>query len=361
MPLTRLDITDFRNLAAITLEPLMTGFNCLYGLNGSGKTSLLEAIYYLSLGRSFRNCTIGRIIRHSSDKLLIFAHKQINHDQSVTVGLERKQHGGLKIRIANQDAQSIAELASLLPVQLMNASCFNLLEGGPVYRRKFLDWGNFYLNPEFLRVWQEYNQALKQRNAALRNGQSGKELSVWSQTLAEKAIQLDQLRQDFIHLLIPQLAETVAELIALPNLELSYQRGWDETKDYADVLAASLDKDRYLGHTHTGPHRADFKMKINQVDVKDILSRGQQKLFVYAMILAQGALLHRCTNKKPIYLIDDLPAELDIVSRTNLIALLAKQETQIFVTAVEREALSENLFNLPVKMFHVEHGTVRSD
>jgi DNA replication and repair protein RecF len=76
------------------------------------------------------------------------------------------------------------------------------------------------------------------------------------------------------------------------------------------------------------------------------------------MILAQGALLYRSTNKKPIYLIDDLPAELDIVSRTNLIALLSKQETQIFVTAVEKTALSENLFQFPVKMFHVERGSV---
>ncbi|MES2218931.1 MAG: DNA replication/repair protein RecF [Pseudomonadota bacterium] len=361
MPLTRLDITDFRNLAAITLEPLVTGFNFLYGMNGSGKTSLLEAIYYLSVGRSFRNCTSGRIIRHSTDKLLIFAHKKTNNDQYVTLGLERKQHGALKIRIANKDAQSIAELASLLPVQLMNASCYSLLEGGPAYRRKFLDWGNFYLHVEFLRVWQDYNQALTQRNAALRNGQPQKELVVWNQMLTEKAQRLDQLRQDFVNLLIPQLKTTVAELISLPGLELYYQRGWDEGEDYAAVLAASLDKDRYMGYTQFGPHRADFKMKINQVDAKDILSRGQQKLFVYAMILAQGALLHRCTNKKPIYLIDDLPAELDIVSRNNLITLLSRQETQIFVTAVEREALSENLCNLPVKMFHVEHGNVRSD
>jgi DNA replication and repair protein RecF len=361
MPLTRLDITDFRNLTAITLEPLVTGFNFLYGLNGSGKTSVLEAIYYLSVGRSFRNASSGRVIRHTADKLLIFAHKQTNIDQIVTIGLERRQHGSMKMRIANKDAQSIAQLANLIPVQLMNASCFNLLEGGPVFRRKFLDWGNFYLHTEFLRIWQDYNQILKQRNAALRSGQSARELAVWTQTLAEKALQLDQLRQAFVTLLIPVLNATLAQLIRLPDLELSYHRGWEEGIDYADAINASLDKDRYMGYTQIGPHRADFKMKIKGVDAKDILSRGQQKLFVYAMILAQGELLHRCTNKKPIYLIDDLPAELDILSRTSLITLLAKQETQIFVTAVEREALSKNLECVPVKMFHVEHGNVRND
>jgi DNA replication and repair protein RecF len=358
MPLTRLDITDFRNLAAIKLEPLATGFNFLYGLNGSGKTSLLEAIYYLSVGRSFRNGSISRIIRDSAEKLSIFAHKQTNIDQVVPLGLERRQHGALKIRIANQDSNSIAQLAGMLPVQLMNSSCYNLLEGGPVFRRKFLDWGNFYLHSDFLRIWQDYTQILRQRNAALRSGQPTKELSVWSQALIVKANLLHPLRQDFVDLLVPVLKDILADLLPLPSLELSYQQGWDEGAEYAEILASSIDKDRYLGYTSYGPHRADFKMKIMGVDAKDILSRGQQKLFVCAMILAQGALLYRSTNKKPIYLIDDLPAELDIVSRTNLIALLSKQETQIFVTAVEKTALSENLFQFPVKMFHVERGSV---
>ena len=358
MPLTRLDITDFRNLAATKIEPLVAGFNLLYGLNGSGKTSLLEAIYYLSLGRSFRSGTIGRIIRNSADKMLIFAHKQTSIDQVVAVGVERPQFGSLKIRIANKDAQSIAEIANLLPVQLMNSSCYNLLDGGPVYRRKYLDWGNFYLHPHFFRVWQEYSLALKQRNAALRNGLPRKELIIWNESLASKAILLDQMRSDFIALLFPLLKETLAELIHLPDLELSYLRGWEDGRNYEEVLESAFDKDRYLGYTQNGPHRADFKMKLSGVDAKDILSRGQQKLFVCAMILAQGALLSRCTNKTPIYLIDDLPAELDMLSRANLIALLARQEAQIFVTAVEREALQEILSRLPLKMFHVEHGNI---
>ncbi len=358
MPLTRLEITDFRNLAAIALEPLSTGFNLLYGYNGSGKTSLLEAIYYLSLGRSFRSGAVGRIIRHTADKFCIFAQSAANGEQCIPIGIERQQQGDGKIRISGRDAQSVSELADLTPVQLINSHCYSLLDAGPVFRRKYLDWGIFYLNNDFLRIWRDYEQVLKQRNAGLRSRRPRKELDAWSEELANKAVLLDQARREYILSLLPILNDTVAELLAFPNLEIRYQPGWDDAVPYREILANFYEKDCLIGYTQNGPHRADLKITINGVVAKDILSRGQQKLFVCAMILAQGVLLKRCVNKAPIYLIDDLPAELDTVSRSKLITLLSKQDTQIFVTAVERDALSDVLSKLPLKMFHVEHGNV---
>jgi DNA replication and repair protein RecF len=358
MPLTRLDITDFRNLSSVNVEPISAGFNLLYGFNGSGKTSLLEAIYYLGLGRSFKSAAIGRVIRDSADKFQIFAHITPSGAQSIPVGIERQLEGDIKIRIAGKDIYSSAELADLTPVQLIHSHSYHLLEGGPVFRRKYLDWGVFYLNNNFLRIWRDYGQILRQRNAALRSQSPKKEIAIWTNELIGKAVQLDQLRRDYTQNLFPLLKETLAELLPLPNLRLNYYRGWDAETDFAEVLAASLEKDLQMGYTQAGPHRADLKASINKVLAKDILSRGQQKLFVCAMILAQGALLNSTANKKPIYLIDDLPAELDIVSRTNLITLLSKQQTQIFVTAVERQALSNVLSMLPLKMFHVEHGNI---
>jgi DNA replication and repair protein RecF len=358
MPLTRLEITDFRNLASVKVEPIATGFNIFYGLNGSGKTSMLEAIYYLSLGRSFRSTIIGRIIRNSADKFLIFAHGGANHDQTIPIGVERLLRGEMTIRIAGKDAHSAAELADLTPVQLINSHCYNLLDAGPVFRRKYLDWGVFYLNNDFLRVWRDCIQILKQRNAALRHHRPKKELDSWTEELVLKAERMDCFRRDYIERLLPILTETLSGLVSLSGLNISYYPGWEKSTPYRDILEAAFDKDRLLGHTQFGPHRADLKITINKIPAKDILSRGQQKLFVCAMILAQGALLNTGVNKKPIYLIDDLPAELDLVSRTNLIALLSKQETQIFVTAVEFESLGDALSKVPLKMFHVEHGKV---
>ncbi len=358
MALLRLDIADFRNLGSVKLEPVAQGFNILYGNNGSGKTSLLEAIYFLSLGRSFRSSTIARIINKTANKFHLFAHILADSNQHIPIGVERHQTGEAKIRISGKDVRTTAELANLTPVQLINSHCFNLLEA-PSFRRKYLDWGAFYLSNDFLRIWRQYECALKQRNAALRGQLTKQELSVWTQEVIENGIQLDRVRREYVEVLLPLLAKTVNDILPIKDLEMSYLPGWDSNISLSEVLAYTIDKDRQLGYTQNGPHRFDFKINVNKIPAKDILSRGQQKLFVCAMIVAQGALLSSLTNKKPIYLVDDLPSELDITSRTNLMSLLSKQEAQIFVTAVERETLDGLLGSHSMKMFHVEHGDVK--
>ena len=358
MAFIRLEVSDFRNLLSVKLEPVYQGINLFYGHNGSGKTSFLEAIYYLSLGRSFRSAKIDRIINNNSEKFSLFANSLTIHNQKISVGIEREHNTDIKIRLAGKDIHSIAELASLSPILLINSHCHHFLDAGPVFRRKYLDWGAFYYTNDFLRLWREFQRALKQRNAALRSNTSKKELETWSNELIHRAILLHQFRKDYIHQLLPLLLETIAELVPLPGLEISYQSGWNESLDYQQALAQSLERDMQLGYTQLGPHRADLKVTVNGVPAKDILSRGQQKLFVCAMILTQGALLHRSANKRPIYLIDDLPSELDLMSRSKLMALLSKQEAQVFVTAVDREILKDFLIQSPFKVFHVEHGEI---
>lgn len=179
---------------------------------------------------------------------------------------------------------------------------------------------------------------------------------MWSEQLAECALQLDQWRQSYIDSLIPLLKNHISDLLSISSLEVTYQPGWKKDMAYQDCLLESLGRDMQLGYTQFGPHRADLKVTVGGLPAKDILSRGQQKLFVCAMIVAQGELLYNKLKKKLIYLVDDLPSELDLKSRSNLIALLSKQEAQVFVTAVERDVFSHCPTNKPVRMFHVEHG-----
>ncbi len=361
MGLSLLDISEFRNLASVKLHPVTEGFNFIYGKNGSGKTSLLEAIYYLSLGRSFRSSQLDRVIRYSASKLSIFGHIATDiaeYISQVPLGLERHRDGKVKFRLNGEDAGSIAELASLLPVQLMDSNCHHLLDSGPVFRRKYLDFGLFYQTKDFLRVWRHYERALKQRNAALRTHVPKKELDIWTNELINSAMVLDQLRCDYINMLIPVLTKAVAELLPISDLKITYQKGWEKSTDYAQILLKTIDRDYQLGYTQCGPHKADLRILINDIPAKDILSRGQQKLFVCAMILARGTLLQSHANTTPIYLVDDLPSELDVVSRSSLVGLLSKQKAQVFVTATEDKAWGDFSTSIPMKMFHVEHGHV---
>lgn len=357
MALTRFTLSNFRNLVSVDVEPLSVGFNYIFGNNGSGKTSLLEAIYYLALGRSFRSSQVNRVISYNASKLALFGEIMAENAQTIPLGLEKTSQSDVKIRIAGRNASSIAEIAHLLPIQIINSNSYTLLEA-PHFRRKYLDWGAFYSNPQFLMVWKDYQRVLKQRNAALRSNLSIAEIAIWTKELVEPALSLDKMRKEYVADLSPLLKGLIEELLSIDNVQVEYQQGWDSKLEYGDFMAQTMDKDRQASYTQNGPHRADFKILIKGVPAKDILSRGQQKLFVCAMIVAQGTLLHNYMNKKPIYLVDDLPSELDSISRSRLLSLLSKQSTQIFVTAVEQQILEEFLKHHPTKMFHVEHGRV---
>jgi DNA replication and repair protein RecF len=364
MGLNQIFINNFRNLSEVTLQPLTQGFNFLYGLNGSGKTSFLEAIYYLGHRRSFRSSNAERLIRYDCDRLSIFSNISDQSGQAIPMGIERLQEGDFRVRINGEDIATIAELATFLPMRLINVHSHQLLEGSPSFRRKYLDWGIFYQNQEFNSIWTRFNRLLKQRNAALRLRSSPGELLSWTQEFAEAAESFHQLRSHYFEQLLPILKNVLSQGLApffdLSGLNISYQPGWDRTQNYAELLRASFPKDLERGYTSYGPHRADLSLKINQVPAKEVLSTGQQKLLVCGMILAQGALLAKLVNKQPIYLIDDLPAELDIQSRSWLISTLTQQQAQIFVTAVEPDAMSGIFAQVgsPVKMFHVKHGNI---
>ncbi len=358
MALNLLAISAFRNLQSVKLNPIAEGFNFIYGKNGSGKTSLLEAIYYLSLGRSFRSVHADRVICHAADKLSLFGHISASSAQYIPLGLERYADGKAKFRVNGEEISSIAELASLLPVQLMDSHCYQLLDSGPVFRRKYLDFGLFYQTNDFLRTWRHYDRALKQRNAALRCRAPKRELDIWTHELVDRALSLDRLRRAYVDELVPLLVKMATELLPLFDLKITYQQGWERGCDYSEILLKTVDKDYQLGYTQCGPHKADLNIIINNIPAKDILSRGQQKLFVCAMILARGVLLQSHANKAPIYLVDDLPSELDITSHSRLVGLLSKQKAQVFVTAIEELAKEHFVTNAPMKMFHVEHGQV---
>src|SRR3990167_5657398 len=240
MPITSLKVADFRNLAAVELAPYAHGLNLICGKNGSGKTSLLEAIHYLGLGRSFRSHLSTPLIRQSADKFSLYAQVVSETEHLIPVGAERDQQGSSKLRVAGKDIASITELAALLPILTINSQSHQLLESGPAFRRRYLDWGLFYQTEGFLTCWRHYERALKQRNVLLRERRLNNEIHVWTNELIKHGVLLDNMR---------------------------------------------------LGYTLFGPHRADLDIKIQGVSAKHFLSRGQQKLLICAIILAQGMLL----------------------------------------------------------------------
>ncbi len=169
MQLSDLKIRDFRNLVDVELEPC-SGVNLISGQNASGKTSLLEAIYYLSHLRSFRTVYLSDLINHQADRLQLFAKAVDSQHNLVPIGIERSRHA-LQVRARQKPVQRVADLTALFPVLAIHPDSYRLITGSPSERRAYLDWGVFHVEHGFFEAWQRYKKALSQRNAALRAAQ----------------------------------------------------------------------------------------------------------------------------------------------------------------------------------------------
>lgn len=356
MTITSLRINNFRNLSSVDLAAFAPGLNVICGNNGSGKTSFLEAIHYLSMGRSFRSTAANQLIRHEMNEFSLFSQVLSGSPHPFPIGISRQRKGLTQLRIAEQNVSSMAELAAYLPVRVINSQSHHLLDSGPVFRRKFLDWGLFYQSEHFLACYRDFAHVLKQRNAILRKRGTKKELEVWTKAFIQHAVILDKLRNDYVAALAPHLKAVFHELLGF-SLDLAYLPGWESDMDLTALFDQYYPDESKWGYTLLGPHRADLTIRCNGLSVKHFLSRGQQKLLICAMIAAQGKLLNQQTKRSIIYLIDDLPAELDLLSREKLINLLSFQQNQAFITAIDHESICDFL-TVDRKVFHVEHGRV---
>ena len=359
MSLSRIVVTAVRNLQAVTLTP-SPRINILHGANGSGKTSLLEAVHLLGMARYFRSALLLPVIQHEQAVCTVFGQVELAEGGHSSLGVSRDRHSEFIIRIDGQNARSAAQLAEILPLQLINPDSFRLLEGAPKIRRQFLDWGVFHVEPRFLTTWQRLQKALKQRNSWLRHGTLDvASQAAWDRELHLASNDIDEFRRAYIKALKPVFEHTLSELVELDGLSLSYYRGWDKDRELSDVLAASLQRDQQMGHTQAGPQRADLRLKMGANNAADILSRGQQKLVVCALKIAQGHLVSQAKRGRCIYLVDDLPSELDGQHRAALCRLLEELNCQVFITCVDQELLREGWqAQTPVALFHVEHGRI---
>ncbi len=359
MSLSRLAVTAVRNLHAVTLSP-SPRINILYGANGSGKTSVLEAIHLLGLARSFRGSRLQPVIQHEEGACTVFGQVELASGGHSQLGITRDRQGDVQIRIDGRNVRSAAELAENLPLQLINPDSFRLLEGAPKLRRQFLDWGVFHVEHRFMPAWQRLQQALRQRNSWLRHGTLDAASQVaWDRELCSASEEIDRYRRDYIQALKPVFEETLRELLQLEGLTLSYYRGWDKERELSEILTASLGRDQQLGHTQAGPQRADLRLRLSHHNAADILSRGQQKLVVCALRIAQGHLANQTKRGQCIYLVDDLPSELDEHHRQALCRLLEDLNCQVFITCVDHDIVRDGWrAETPVSMFHVEHGRV---
>ncbi len=362
MHLSQLDIFHVRNLKNIRLSCHPQG-NIIHGANGSGKTSFLESIHLLGRGRSFRHRDLRVVVNSGSDELVVSG--SLLRDQasrSHQLGIKRTSRGLFEARLDGKPLQTAAQLVSELPLQLIDAHSFMLLEGGPLQRRQFLDWGVFHVEHGYTNLWRRFQKTLKQRNQLLRHGRIDDDmLRTWTLELIPLSEKITRHRQEYLTALSEFLAQAVGAFDGLGQVSLEYYCGWAEGRSLADVYAADRDRDIGTKTTSHGAHRADIRIKVDGQNAADHLSRGQTKLLVYALKLAQASHYREHAGESCLFLLDDLPAELDYQHRGQVISYLNDLGCQYFITGVDKQDFEGLVQTVPHKMFHMEHGAALVD
>jgi DNA replication and repair protein RecF len=323
--------------------------NLIYGANGSGKTSILEAAFLMGRGRSFRTRHTDALITRHADHLTVFGQTQ---DPAHRIGFEYRRDEAYTARLDGRDVQSLAELPAAFFVEVIDPEIHRLVEGAPAERRRWLDWGVFHVEPVFLGHWTRFSRALRQRNAALRQDLDPRP---WEAELITHGEKVAELRGHWFEGLKPYWQAAILRLSGL-ELDVSYYRGWSVDRQLADVLAEGWARDRERGATQAGPQRADVLLRLGGKLARESLSRGQQKLVAAAMVLA---LLQRLRDQQvtpPTLLLDDPAAELDQDRLASLVEMVTELRCQLLITSLSPDL---RIFGQPEHVFHVEQGSVQ--
>lgn len=356
MQLSHLKVRDFRNLVDIEFEPC-TGVNLIYGLNASGKTSLLESIYYLSHLRSFRTPYLSDLINHNASRLQLLAKAtdQLNHQ--IPIGIERSKDS-LEVRANQKPIQRVADITAIFPVLAIHPDSYRLITGSPGERRAYIDWGVFHVEQGFFEAWQRYKKALSQRNAALRSREKASYCKLWDKELDHAAQHIDSKREKYIQEINPFYLNLIQQFFPGQQVRLEYRRGWKNEQSLRTVLEQTFDRDLKRGMTQAGPHRADIYIQVDGKSAQTGISRGQQKVLVALLKLAQVQHFSQSEARHCILLYDDLAAELDKKHRNKIMSVLKSMPIQLFMTAIEPDQIDLQGWS-DVCLFHVEQGQLK--
>ena len=359
MRIVRFQASNVRRIRAVEIAP-GERINVIAGKNGSGKTSLLEAIHLLGYGRSFRTRRIGEVLAYGEDRLTAFCEVLGADGTRSQVGFE-KAGAKSRVRVNGEDVSSSSALARHLPAVFIGPECSRLLEESEL-RRNVLDWALFHVEPCYLQAYQRFYRALRQRNAALRGAIGPAALDVWDRELARAGEALHALRVEHVDRFTEFACRFLMQLLPVA-VELRFSPGWDVERPLSDTLAEQREADRRVGFSLRGPHRADLRLAVRDALARTILSRGESKLLAMGLQLAQGAYFEAHRGEPPVILVDDLGTELDAESRSRFLRALRSLGAQAFITTVadqlEEWSPGEIREADRVVRFHVEQGEFR--
>lgn len=365
MKLDKVQISNFRNLENLSFTP-NKNLNIFIGENGSGKSSILEALHYLGFARSFRTSKHKNVIQSEKNSFTVYCSSLNLENKSVNkLGISRQRDDSCIVNINGVKSKKASDLVSYLPVQIFTPQSSDLLLGAPKLRRRFIDWLLFHVEQNYNFDSIVFSKSLKQLNALYKNSANISDkvtTNYWMELFCNQGRKITENREKLLHNgLIPMIYSTLTDFLPEFSFEISYYRGWEKDLTLEQSLQKNSVRDSRNGFVSVGPHKADLKVKIKGVNAHELLSRGQLRMLVASMQLAQTLYLQNETSRASIFLLDDIGAELDEEKRKVFISRLTNSDTQLFVTAIDINQLDFIKNYNDKTVFHVEHGHVREE
>ena len=363
MILKRISILNYKNLEQVELN-FSSKMNCFFGLNGMGKTNLLDAIYYLSFCKSCTNPIDSQNIRHDQDFFVVqgFYEMEDGTPEEIYCGLKRRQKKQFKRN--KKEYTRLSDHIGFVPLVMVSPSDSDLIAGGSEERRRFMDVVISQYDKEYLDALIRYNKALAQRNTLLKAEQEpeGELFEVWEEMMASAGEIVHRKRAEFISEFIP-IFQSFYSYISQDKekVDLIYE---SHAKDASllDILRENRFRDRIMGYSLRGIHKDELNMLLGDFSIKREGSQGQNNTYLIALKLAQFDCLKRTgSNTTPLLLLDDIFDKLDASRVEQIIKLVAGDSFgQIFITDTNREHLDKILSKTEqdYKIFSVDAGTV---
>ncbi len=337
--------------------PFDHGIHWFHGPNGSGKTTIIEAIHLLSTGRTFTG-------KAELDPLIQ------DGQAGMSIRLDHSEHGGFTLHKARgedkrltrntQDTMKQNEIARLLPLVTVHAQSHLLIDGPAVVRRRYLDWGLFHVDEAFVQQSQHYARLLKQRNASLRQGLPDRLVRSWDELLGEAGERLKAYRENHLQTLKPYIDQCQQALLPEREVGITLRPGWSrQAAHLTSALADNLEQDRLRGYTGVGAHRAELAIQVDRKPARERLSRGEKRRLALTLRLAQLLWYANLKGHPPVCLLDDFGMELDESGGRTVLELIERSGAQTLVTTTEH-LFHTYLPHTPVNtVFHVKHGEVQ--
>ena len=366
-----IELKNFRNFSQKKIE-FCDSVNVVFGLNGQGKTNVLEAISVVSLSKSFRTVTDTDLIQFDNEGYQITADFILNNGIEREVKVFYSKIIGKRITVDQAKIKSIVEFFGLFPVVVLSPDDDVITTGPPQERRRFLNIILSQLDKEYLKHLQDYDRILKQRNRILQEAKESRyklaeKIEPWNKEFFEKAIEITKKRKEFIIKLQDIIRPIYQELTSfLEQIEIKYKPSfdlnWSEYSDFKNNIQKHMNEEILRGTTIIGPHRDEILFLMNGYELRSFGSRGQHRSLLLALKITAYKMLRERLGETPIFLLDDVYSEIDEV-REKAFNDYFFDLGQVFITTHEKDIRFElaDEFKKEIKYIHIENNCLSID